>query len=234
MKSVSLKVAAIGLAALGMSSGANAATMHLDGFTSSVQSVTISNSPVSGTPGSAGASGFNFTDTSGSMGSFVAWCLDIAHWLVPVGDSQDYAQTTNPFSNSHSPTSVGLDRVQSVFDANYGGLDASNGDQAAAFQMALWEAAFEGDNNSMSVSDGLFQASSSGSTALANSFLANAASYSGDKNWNLKFLEVTGYDVNRCSRTGQNLVTVSAVPLPAGVVLLTSGIFGFGALRRRK
>ncbi|MGR3662423.1 MAG: VPLPA-CTERM sorting domain-containing protein [Paracoccaceae bacterium] len=234
MVRVSLKVAAIGIAALGMSSGANAATMHLDGFTSTVQTVTISSSPLAGTTGRVGASGFNFTDTSGSMGSFVAWCLDIAHWLVPVGGSQDYAKTTNPYSNSQSLTSIGLGRVQSVFDANFGGLDASDGDQAAAFQMALWEAAFEGDTNSMSVSDGYFQAYSWGSTTLANTYLANAASYTGDKNWNLKFLEVTGLDASRGTRTGQNLVTVSAVPLPAGIVLLASGMFGFGAMRRRK
>lgn len=221
------------VAALGITTSANAATLHLDGYTSLVQTVNISSSPVANTPTVVGSSGFNITDTSGSAGSFVAWCVDVAHWLMPNGGSQEYTETTNPFSNSQSLTTVGIARVQSVFDANYGGLNAAIGDHAAAFQMALWEAAFEDDSTSMSVSTGDFQASSYGSTALANTFLANAEAYTGGVNWNLTFLEVAG-GADRITNSGQNLVTVSAVPLPAGAVLLASGLFGFGAMRRRK
>lgn len=212
---------------------ASASTLHLDGYTSSVQSVNISNSPVAGTPGNAGATGFNITDTSGSMGSFVAWCLDVAHYLMNVGDSQNYNVTATPYSNSYGLTAVGHSRVQSVFDANYASVDVSNGDQAAAFQMSLWEAAFEDDGNAMSVTSGLFQATSSGSTTLANTYLANAATYAGAQMWNLTFLEVDG-PANRQQNSGQNLVTVSPVPLPAAGLLVLTGLLGFGAVSRRR
>ena len=212
---------------------ATAATLQLDGFTSSLQTVHVDSSPVAGTPSRVGASGFEMTDTSGTLGSFVAWCLDIAHYLMGTGDSQDYIVTSNPYSNSDGLSAIARDRVQSVFDANYESVDFSIGDQAAAFQMALWEAAFE-TAGTLSVLDGAFQANSSGSTALANSYLTSADSYAGDKVWKLTFLEVDGYDSDRGMRTGQNLVTVSPIPVPAAGVMLLTGLLGFGALSRRR
>lgn len=217
-------------------SQAGAMTLTLDGYTSSVQTVNVASSPVPNTPSAVGATGFNITDTTGSMGSFVAWCLDISHYLMSPGGSQDYAATTTPYSNSFGLSSTALSRVQSVFDANYGNgtLDLSIGDHAAAFQMALWEAAFEGAGAALSVSSGLFEASSQGSTALANTLLANAQNYTGEKRWNLTFLEVLGYGPGRDQKTGQNLVTVSAVPVPAAGLLLLSALIGGAALNRRR
>lgn len=220
-------------AAATVGTGASANTLQLNGFTSSIQTVNIQNSPVPNTPSRVGASGFEMTDTTGDLGDFIAWCVDVAHWLMPVGNSQDYNIVSDPWSNSYGLSDKAEERIQALFDANYGSLDTSNGDQAAAFQIALWESAFEGDLNTPSMTDDLFQATSSGSTALANTYLANAASYGGPQNWKLTFLEVDGYDADRASNTGQNLVTVSAVPLPAGGLLLITG-FGMLAIRRRR
>ena len=227
------KLLTAAIVASSFATAADAAVLRLDGYTSSVQTVNIGSSPVAGTPGSVGASGFNMTDTSGGMGSFVAWCLDIAHYLMNTGESQNYTQTNDPFSNSAGLSNVAKDRVQSVFDANYASLDTSNGDHAAAFQMALWEAAYEEDDAAMSVSSGWFQASSWGSTAMANRYLTAASNYSGDSQWDLAFLEVDG-DENRWKRSGQNLVTVSPVPVPAAGLLLLTSLFGMGAIARRR
>lgn len=231
-----LIAAAAGLFSLSAVTAASANTFRLDGFTSSVQTVRVTSSPVAGTPRYVGSSGFNITDvTDGKEGnSFVAWCLDIAHWLMPVGASQDYNETDDPFSNSYSLSEVAIERVGALFDANYGSLDKSNGDQAAAFQIALWEAAYEADDATLDMTSGLFSARSWGSTRLANTYLNNAMNYDGESKWDMSFFEVAGYDANRGSRTGQNLVTVSAVPLPAGALLLLTGLAGFGIARRRR
>ncbi|WP_371169420.1 VPLPA-CTERM sorting domain-containing protein [Aliiroseovarius sp. 2305UL8-7] len=227
------KLLAAALVAGGFATAADAAVLRLDSYTSSVQSVSVGASPVDGTPGVVGATGFNVTDTTGDMGSFVAWCLDIAHFLMNRGESQNYTPTDDPFANSAGLTDVARDRVQAVFDANYKYLNPGIADHAAAFQMALWEAAYEDDDASMSVSSGLFQASSWGSTTLANRFLSSATNYDGERHWNLAFLQVDG-DADRGRYTGQNLVTVSPVPVPAAGLLLVTSLFGMGAIARRR
>lgn len=225
-------ILAAGFAVASLVGGAaNALTLQLDSFTSDLQNVSISSSPVPA-PSTVGASGFNVTDTSGDMGSFVAWCLDVSHLLMGIGETQVYNTTNNPFSNSFGLTTVARDRVQLVFDANYGNVNLSDGDQAAAFQMALWEAAFEDDNATLGLGSGFFKATSNGSNLLAATYLSNAVNYVGDKLWNLTFLEVANLDVDRAK--GQNLVTVSAVPLPAAGLLLLTGLLGAGALSRRR
>lgn len=228
------KLFAVAIAVALFTGHANASTLRLDGYTAPVQNVRVGSSPVSGTPSHVGATGFSITDISGSLGSFTAWCLDISHRLMGVGQSQSYSVTSNPYSNSYGLSNSARNRVQSVFDANYASLNLTNGDQAAGFQMALWEAAYEKRTNPLSVSSGLFRASSTGSTSLANQYLSNAANYTGNQRWNLSFLQVSGYGPNRGVNTGQNLVTVSPVPLPAAGLLLLTALAGTGVLARRR
>ena len=191
------------------------------------QTATITAAPVMSPSGSwpltVGAYGFEMTDTSGQMGSFLAWCLDISHYLGTSGESS-YTVTDTPFASSYGLDSGQMARVQSVFDANFGLLDVTVGNQAAGFQLALWNALYDTD---WVIAGGAFSATASTSIlSLANGYLTAAHLFSGDSVWNLTFLE---------SNTGrQNLVTATPVPLPAGGLLLLAALGGLGLARRRK
>ncbi|MGH1424800.1 MAG: VPLPA-CTERM sorting domain-containing protein [Pseudooceanicola sp.] len=244
-----LKAAAFASATLvaGVSS-ASAVTLSYTGQTTgnSYYTSKITRSPVN-VAGSSGSStkviagGLNMTSSS-SLGNFVAWCLDLEHFLKPVSN---YVVTTNPFSNTGTIGAAGIARIQSVFDANFASVNAADLKQSAAFQLALWEALYDG--NSFSLTSGLFKArgyfgGSFTSTAtqissLAAGYLSNAQGYLGAKVWDLTFLESTASGRHQ----SQALVTVTMapppvpeVPLPAGGVLLVTALGGIAAVRRRR
>ena len=225
------------LAVFLLASGAQASTVALTyhGATSGGEkkTVRIDDAPVAypGTgnwPRSVGAWGFNMHDSSGTLGDFVAWCLDLGSFLSTSSTSaKPYSVVSEPFSNSYGLDSSERIRVQTVFDANYAGLDLSAGDQAAGFQLALWNALYDDDSD---VSTGAFRATAqSGVVSLANGFLGEAAGFDGDRQYRLAFLESD--DSNGAKY--QNLVTVAPVPLPAAGGLLLVALGGIGLAARR-
>lgn len=194
------------------------------------QAVSIQAAPVawpgSGTwPKSVGAFGFNMRDGLGVLGDFVAWCLDLGSFLGTSG-AHAYTITPTPFSNSYGLDDTQRARVQNVFDANYGTLTLTDGIQVAGFQLALWEALYDGDGN---LGTGTFRASASAAILnAAAGFLGAASSWAGGQRYEMTFLESTG------NPQRQNLVTVSPVPLPAGGLLLLTALGGLAWARRRK
>lgn len=180
--------------------------------------------------GNTYAFGFNMNGGD-PLGDFLAWCLDLQNTL-DTNKSRPYKITNTPFDNTLDlSVSERGDRIQAVFDANYGGLDAGVGNEAAGFQLALWEALYDDD---WDLGKGDFQASASiDITTKANTYLTAAKDYkNGEKRFDLTFFESTGTGESQ----RQNLVSASPVPLPASVLLLLGGIGGLGslsALRRR-
>jgi hypothetical protein len=225
-------------ASLSLTVGAASATtvsLHYDGGTAN-GGVDFVSTPAGVTPAydPAGAFGFRMTDVSepGVLGSFVAWCLDLTHPLGTGAGGYAYTITSTPFSNSYGLDSAEMTRVQSVFDANYAGVNVFDKIQAAAFQVALWNSLYDSDLLS---SAGIFAISTSSLkpsyaliAAQADLYMAAANAFAGPRVWNLTFLESTE------EQTRQNLVTATPVPLPAGAGLLLLALGGLGLAARRR
>lgn len=198
--------------------------------------------------GNAAATAFEM-DT-GTM-EFIAWCFDLEHELNP-GESYDYVETSTPYDSS-TLLAGAEGRAQSVFDANYGGVDVYDIVEAAGFQLALWEAAYDTD---FDITTGLFQASGFGANAAAieaaaSAYLSAAASYGGALLYNVDYLQDNSVNAGLYpdlpeDYSFQNLVTGSLapppgpgpgpapVPLPAGAPLLAGALGAIALLRARK
>lgn len=220
-----------------MAAGASAGTVDLTykgPSTAEPKTVEITNAPVTPTARHVYAFGFNMEAATDPLTEFLAWCLDIESYLGARNQAKPYTITDGPFSNSYGLDSDQRARVQAVFDANFATLDASDGYEAAGFQLALWDALYDDD---WAAGAGAFAATadSGGSIlGLANGYLGNAANYmanNGPRLFNMTFWE-SAPGVNGIKH--QNLVSVAPVPLPAAGWLMIVGLGGLAAQRRRK
>ena len=174
------------------------------------------------------AGGFAASGNLHGMGpeSFTAWCLDI---ITSMKTSSDYTPTTTPFQSLISPTR--MTNITRLFDTGFKTLNLASGADSGGFQLALWELMYE-NAPTFDLTTGNFTASSAGALATAQSLLAGLSGPV-TKKYALTWLQSTDPRGDG-GHYSQNLVTASAVPLPAGGLLLAAAMGGLAALRRRK
>jgi len=154
---------------------------------------------------------------SGALGNFVGFCVDLAQFMTNGG-----TYNTAGASGYGAAVDANIDRL---FTSAYASI--SNRVQGAAFQVALWEiisdtsGGFDLGAGNFSVQNAVYSAPV---IAQANQYLGALAG-AATGGYRLTFLK---------SGTSQDLVTVSAVPIPAAAGMLGIGVFGLFAVGRRR
>ena len=183
-------------------------------------SVTSASAPATTYNGVGG--GFDLVGSDG-IGAFTAFCIDLMQYLI-LPASYITSAMPNTFPDSRVAT------LERLFETGYKGLDLTNSAKSAGFQLAVWEIAFENDSayNAYDINSGNFKSNLLGPGNAAAAFaqtLLNGLGGPVTQNYKFSFF---------LSGTTQDLVSVSAVPLPAAGLLLMAGLGGLAALRRKR
>ena len=157
-----------------------------------------------------------FAVTAAGLGDFLAWCVDIA---TTMKSGKTYAHAADHFGGAGSEIRTNIDRLFSTY---YAGLETKN--QKAAFQFALWEIVYD---EGLDLGSGTFTDNGTAGAirGLADGYLLGIQSDEA-LSGKYRFTFLT-------SGESQDLVTVSAIPLPAAGWMLLAGVAGLAGLRRR-
>ena len=172
---------------------------------------------------------FAMKDEDGN--SLLAFCIDLFNvikstWDYTAGDSfipvKDQANIAAVTSN-----------MKKLFTAHFDEALTSSV-TAAAFQLALWEISVDttGVGAGLSLLDGRMIKTADGAVYdKAAEYLDSVTADAAEGGYKLTFWDSNGSPEGRVS---QNLVAATPVPLPAGLLLLGTGMAGLGLMRRRR
>jgi hypothetical protein len=205
---------------LALAAEARADNVTFTGFAHGAETVNFS---VTSADAAKNASGFvwagGFATVDGAA-SFVSYCVDL---YQQIGFGELYPEygapgTSHAFANSRAYTDLG--RLYSVA----GVVDTSVGE--AAFQIAVWEIAYETATGPYSLGGGA--ASFSGGTADSSGALLQASHWLAD----LDHGSVRGVSVIE-SEFHQDMIT-SSVPEPSTYMLMIAGLLASAEVSRRR
>ena len=168
------------------------------------------------------AGSFFMETTSGPLERFLVWCVEITDRLTRA--DYDFAPT-GPLDSDQ------LGRLQKLFDANYDGETPATTNESAAMQAAVWELVYDDDfsvSTQGGTDDGFMLNTTAAIIDIANGYLEKAEDYVGGKRWGITQLEAVD------PSSSQNLITVTAVPLPGAALLLGSAFLGAGVVSARR
>ncbi len=218
-----ITIAAGSALALGLTAGAAGAstvTLTFNGLAATpAQKVNLNeiSTPKSFTNLPAG--GFAMSD---GTNDFFAWCIDIF----------DTIKTATYNVQRPGQVTDGKEADLNRLFTNNGAVSVSSAVNSAAFQAAIWEIVYETDSVYDLATGNLQVSNNAGVVALAQEWLDNLGTAAGT--YLLTFYE---------SETSQDLVTgvpggggenPPPVPLPAGMVLLLTGLGALGVARRNR
>lgn len=167
-----------------------------------------------------GSSNLSISDTAGSV---VGFCVDP---LQPASSTpyqyQSSALDASDFFSGNGDTRFA--NAQKLFDNAYATL--SGAEQTAGFRLALWEI-FHDDLSTTTGNILAVSSTNTGMLAAANTYLGALSSWNTTGAYNLTFY-------GNSQMQDFLVATPSAVPVPAALPLLASGLLGFGVIRRRK
>ena len=184
----------------------------------------------SGTNYSGVGASFKMKDATDALGlgtDFIAFCVDLIGF---VGDDDYVINNEAPFDPGRKLSDFQKTNVENLFHASYADVDVSNNVQAAAFQLALWEAAYETNELvDLSLDDGVRRGDSNSNDikAQADTYLSQLASWGGVERFHINFLDAEKDDT-------QDLVMATPIPVPAAGLLLLGGLGALGFAKRRK
>ena len=215
----SLLAAAL-LSASAMSVTAQASTVNLS--YAGANTMVATSVSINGSTGTywMGSSNLNISDAANTL---VGFCVDPLQPAVSAANAYDKSTLdASDFISGNGATRFA--NAQKLYDNAYATL--SGAEQTAGFRLALWEI-FHDD---LSTSTGTIKAvigSNAGMVAAASTYLSALSGWNSTGAYALTFY-------GNATKQDFLVASPSAVPVPAALPLMASGLLGFSFLRRRK
>jgi hypothetical protein len=172
-------------------------------------------------------------DDGSTTSSFIAWCIELAQtisqgttYLQSYTQSTAASTTTNPLITAPKEIQLGQLFTQNYDTVATNGTGFGSNVLNTAFQMAIWEIIYE-NTGTFDVTVGDFAVDSGSQDSAQTTANGWLSSLSGPSSYSFTYYT---------SGTNQDLLVgqVAPVPLPAGVLLLGTGLGALAIARRRR